>query len=410
MSGESLCPVICCFAKLNCHFTLMMLNGRNRFLSPGEKPVQVSLMFCLIVFLINLSPHFFLRQVLSKWGEYANDVQFVLKRTCDTLGNNQLLTDQSCNQRHKHCMRNNNNINRLVKRSGGSEELTSRPVHADSPVREKSCESDRLSHKTQASDCLSRDNVTSASHSESCENGTHSQRDDRNVPGLISMRPDDLSHHRLHQHQEQQSLHQLQSLTTRPKYPPSYESVTRNIIHQSNSSPAKKRSSQDTAVIPVPTRNANSEDEFRVFSEKNSSNSREKSKRQNSSQPFVESNIPEDPLPVVHHKNSSHRFERECVPNSSSRDADQEKEQEKAAENRSMAQTNCWEADLQEIRIKEEYDRKKLEKDQLLLKASGLEAEIAVCRQKIQLLKDQIRGTVSRPSFPLPFVPIDYEH
>lgn len=52
----------------------------------------------------------------------------------------------------------------------------------------------------------------------------------------------------------------------------------------------------------------------------------------------------------------------------------------------------CWQNDLQEMRIREEYERKKLEKDQLLVKASGLEAEIAVCRQKIQLLNDQIRG------------------
>jgi hypothetical protein len=47
---------------------------------------------------------------------------------------------------------------------------------------------------------------------------------------------------------------------------------------------------------------------------------------------------------------------------------------------------------MEERRLQEEVERKKQEKDTLLVKVAELDAQIALSRHKIQILSDRIRG------------------
>lgn len=259
----------------------------TRFLSPNEKPIQV----------------------LSKWGEYANDVQFVLKKFSDSLNSNQLLTEPLQNKSSpKNCP------NRQ---------------HAASHMQEKVSRACTDPHPSPGKE---KANVAN---------------------GLMTVMD------------AQQPL-------TRPKHPPSYDSVAKNAFHHSSAalhSSPKKRTSQETVAKHTA---AGLEDVQQRPTTKCSG------KRTNTYYEWMSEGVG-NPRSVV-------CSQQGLLPSDSS-DSDHSLDP--------VNRTSCWQADLQEIRIKDEYDRKKLEKDNLLLKASGLEAEIAVCRQKIQLLSDQIRGKAS---------------
>lgn len=276
----------------------------NSFLSPGERPIQL----------------------LAKWGEYANDVQFVLKRFCDSLNNNQLLTEQQ----HKLSLRNGHRSD--IVSEEGKHMLTKEP---ESRAGRKS--GDRPSPAK-----------------ERAENG------------LIS---------------PQSCLFPDAQPVTRPKHPPSYDSVTRSIFHHSptasHSSP-KKRTSQETVTKENTSRDG--DEEVRQQQPLKLSG-----KRQNS-HTALHAMVPATDPPAQWVADHS------LVGQQGVRVSHSSDPEDHSGDRKQGLRSSCWQADLQEIRIKDEYDRKKLEKDQLLVKASGLEAEIAVCRQKIQLLSDQIRG------------------
>lgn len=154
---------------------------------------------------------------------------------------------------------------------------------------------------------------------------------------------------------------------TRPKHPPSYNSsLSRNGIYQQPhttfQSSAKKRTCQQAVLRPQDQSLTTHKSTIKFTG-----------KRANSDMTPATDSPP------------GHRSDGSLVVRS---------EESDGCENQmpTNGSSCCWQSDLQEMRIREEYERKKLEKDQLLVKASGLEAEIAVCRQKIQLLSDRIRG------------------
>lgn len=277
-------------------------SGCNRFLSPGERPIQL----------------------LAKWGEYANDVQFVLKRFCDSLNNNQLLTEQQ----HKSSLRNGHRSDSV------SEEVTHTLTKESESRADRNC-SDRPSPPKEKA-----------------------------ANGLIS---------------PQTSLFSDAQPVTRPKHPPSYDSVTRSIFHHPpptafHSSP-KKRTSQETVAKQDTSRDGDEGAQQQPL--------KLSGKRQNSHTASHAMHAADPPAQrVADHTLVGQQGVR----------ASHSCESDHCEDRKQGLRSSCWQADLQEIRIKEEYERKKLEKDQLLVKASGLEAEIAVCRQKIQLLSDQIRG------------------
>lgn len=273
--------------------------------------------------------------MLSKWRENAANVQFLLKRL-DAVNNNQLLTE-----------------------GPRDSQSSSRNVQSRAD--------DRLQLQRQTKDCSRAVSNCVERESDDPRHKMHvmhepisSESDDRH--------PDP----RTDNAQTASSSPDPQPLI-RPKHPPSYNSLNRNVFQQLphglpfHSSPKKRTCQESVHLAPNHVSQGNTSTSNQSL--------RSMGKRVNSELQGDRSVVPDDESSgdqtLVVRSDVGDCCENKTPTNGSS---------------------SCWDMDLQEMRIREEYDRKKLEKDQLLVKASGLEAEIAVCRQKIQLLNHQIRG------------------
>lgn len=288
----------------------------HRLLSSSEKPVEV----------------------LSKWGEYANDVHFVLKRTVDINGNNSNLSNPSPSLKNvfeqqylaKKTSQNNNNN-----------------VCIQSP-------------KTTLQTSLIEPHLNSSSNGKSPQVSpqiTALQKDSNRVTQITltkSSKRDAIDHNfKTHDHKDVKKVNEqpMSGVHTSPVRGRLISSEERSKLRGTTPVMASKLSSDrfkdSLKAVMIANNKSKVLDEAMDVSKESLSSDKK--------------------YPLTTYEPSVRR----------------------------KAAAVCMEPlSVEEKRLKEEVESKRKERDQLLAKASELDAEIAVYRHKIQVLTDRIKGLI----------------